>query len=127
MKLSTFPRWGSATVLTALAISAQAAWASGSSGLDDQRGENWAHGSMCMTLFNAVGTPNLFNDSWTYCARIGSGSRSDFNNADSFHPGGVNVTLADGSVKFIKDSINISTWMALGTKANGEVISADQF
>ncbi len=104
----------------------QQAWSAGG-GVDLQRGENWAHGSMCMTLFNTVGTPNLFNDSWTYCARIGSGSRADFNNADSYHPGGVNVTLADGSVKFIKDTINISTWMALGTKAGGEVVSSDQY
>ncbi len=116
---------GVAGVQAALAT-CQAAWSSGS-GLDLQRGENWAHGAMCMTLFNAVGTPNLYNDSWTYCSRIGSGARSDFNNADSFHPGGVNVTMADGSVKFIKSTVNISTWMALGTKAGGEVISADQF
>ena len=116
---------GVASVKAALAT-CQAAWNAGS-GLDLQRGENWAHGSMCMTLFNAVGTPNLYNDSWTYCARIGSGSRADFNNADSYHPGGVNVTMADGSVKYIKDTVNISTWMALGTKSNGEVIGADQF
>ena len=35
--------------------------------------------------------------------------------------------MADGSVKFIKDSINIKTWMALGTKSNGEVISSDSY
>ena len=32
----------------------------------------------------------------------------------SFHPGGVNVAFSDGSVKFIKDSINIQTWWAIG-------------
>jgi len=106
----------------------QAAWKSAVSGnVDTQRGENWAHGCMCMTLFNTVGTPNDFGDSWTHCSRIGSGARSDLNSADSYHPGGVNVTMADGSVKFIKDSINMLTWMALGTKANGEVIDASSF
>ena len=103
-----------------------AAWQAGG-GLDVQRGENWAHGSMCMTLFNTVAPPNANGDNWAYCARIGSGSRADFNNADSYHPGGVNVTMADGSVRFIKSSINIQTWLALGTKANGEVISADSY
>ncbi len=47
--------------------------------------------------------------------------------ARSSHPGGVNVNFADGSVKFIKNTINIATWNALGTRAAGEVISADQY
>ena len=47
--------------------------------------------------------------------------------ADSWHPGGVNVTMGDGSVRFIKNSISIQTWMALGTKGNGEVLSADSY
>jgi hypothetical protein len=33
--------------------------------------------------------------------------------------------FADGSVRFIKDSVNQQTWMALGTKSNGEVITSD--
>jgi len=41
------------------------------------------------------------------------------------HPGGVNVLLGDGSVRFIKDSISIPTWRALSSRAGGEVISAD--
>ncbi len=45
----------------------------------------------------------------------------------SRHPGGVNVVFGDGSVKFIKDSINLPTWRALGTRNGGEVISADSF
>jgi hypothetical protein len=35
--------------------------------------------------------------------------------------------MLDGSVKFVKDSINWLTWWALGTKGNGEVISASSF
>ncbi|MFM7315414.1 MAG: DUF1559 domain-containing protein [bacterium] len=49
------------------------------------------------------------------------------NAARSYHPGGVNVAFSDGSVKFVKDSVNIVTWRALGTKAGGEVISADAY
>jgi prepilin-type N-terminal cleavage/methylation domain-containing protein/prepilin-type processing-associated H-X9-DG protein len=105
----------------------QAAWSSKSGGtVDVQRGENWAHGAMAMTLFNTIATPNAFNGSFTHCARIGSGARSDLSNSDSYHPGGVNVTLGDGSVRFIKNSINPLVWYALGTKSNGEIISADQ-
>jgi prepilin-type N-terminal cleavage/methylation domain-containing protein/prepilin-type processing-associated H-X9-DG protein len=45
----------------------------------------------------------------------------------SYHPGGVNVLFGDGSVKFVKNSINPPTWSALGTRAGGEVISADSY
>jgi prepilin-type processing-associated H-X9-DG protein len=47
--------------------------------------------------------------------------------ADSYHPGGVNATFADGSVKFIKDSINIKIYQAACSRAQGEVISADAY
>jgi prepilin-type processing-associated H-X9-DG protein len=42
----------------------------------------------------------------------------------SFHPGGVNVGFLDGSVRFIKDSVNQQTWWGIATKAGGEVIDA---
>ncbi len=45
----------------------------------------------------------------------------------SHHPGGVNVLFGDGSVKFIKDSVNLQTWRALGTRSGGEVVSSDSF
>ncbi len=47
--------------------------------------------------------------------------------SDSYHPGGVAVLLADGSVRFIKDTVNGATWRALGTIAGGEVISSDSY
>src|SRR5262249_32938351 len=77
------------------------------------------------------------------------------NGASSFHPGGVNVCFVDGSVRFIKDSIDtwgfdpatgyplgvtrdisvwilspgakIGVWQALASIAGGEVISSDQY
>jgi prepilin-type processing-associated H-X9-DG protein len=45
----------------------------------------------------------------------------------SFHPGGGNFAMADGSVKFIKNSVNMLTYRALGTRNLGEVISSDQY
>jgi prepilin-type processing-associated H-X9-DG protein len=47
--------------------------------------------------------------------------------AASNHPGGVNVGLADGSVKFVKNSVNPQTWWALGSRNGGEVISSDAY
>ncbi|MBI1324927.1 DUF1559 domain-containing protein [bacterium] len=47
--------------------------------------------------------------------------------AKSKHPGGVNIAFADGSVKFIKNTINLATWCALGSRSGGEVISSDSY
>ena len=54
---------------------------------------------------------------------------SDYNlySASSFHPGGVNVALMDGSVRFIKSSINNATWWGLSTIAGGEVIDQSSY
>jgi type II secretory pathway pseudopilin PulG len=43
----------------------------------------------------------------------------------SMHPGGLNFLIADGSVRFIKNSISIPTWVGLGTRAGGEVLGDD--
>jgi prepilin-type N-terminal cleavage/methylation domain-containing protein/prepilin-type processing-associated H-X9-DG protein len=78
------------------------------------------------------------------------------NGASSFHPGGVNMAFVDGSVRFIKDSIDtwridpstgyplgvtrpggstwvmapgskVGVWQAIGSANGGEVVSADQY
>ncbi|NOY42218.1 MAG: DUF1559 domain-containing protein [Planctomycetes bacterium] len=41
----------------------------------------------------------------------------------SLHPGGVTVALADGSVRFVGDSISLLVWQALGTPAGEETLS----
>jgi prepilin-type N-terminal cleavage/methylation domain-containing protein/prepilin-type processing-associated H-X9-DG protein len=46
--------------------------------------------------------------------------------ARSRHPGGVNACMADGSVRFIKESVDPATWAAIWTRSGGEVISADK-
>ena len=47
--------------------------------------------------------------------------------ANSRHSGGVNVCLADGSVRFIKNSVNLANWRALGTRNGAEILSSDSF
>jgi prepilin-type N-terminal cleavage/methylation domain-containing protein/prepilin-type processing-associated H-X9-DG protein len=45
----------------------------------------------------------------------------------SQHPGGLNMLFGDGSVKFIKNSINPTTWFAIETINGKEVVSSDAF
>jgi prepilin-type N-terminal cleavage/methylation domain-containing protein/prepilin-type processing-associated H-X9-DG protein len=43
----------------------------------------------------------------------------------SYHTGGVNILLMDGSVRFVREQITLDTWRGLGTPAGGEVVSGD--
>jgi prepilin-type N-terminal cleavage/methylation domain-containing protein/prepilin-type processing-associated H-X9-DG protein len=65
------------------------------------------------------------------CDTSGPGATSmvpdSFIGPSSFHSGGVNVAMLDGSVKFIKDSVSLQTWLAIGTVNGGEVISSDSY
>jgi len=47
--------------------------------------------------------------------------------AKSKHPGGANFAFGDGSVRFLKNSINLATYCGLGSRAGGEVVSSDQY
>jgi prepilin-type processing-associated H-X9-DG protein len=53
------------------------------------------------------------------------GNFSDLNQAhiaaSSYHTGGVNMCMGDGSVRFVTDSVDFVVWQGVGTKAGGEV------
>jgi prepilin-type N-terminal cleavage/methylation domain-containing protein/prepilin-type processing-associated H-X9-DG protein len=98
--------------------------------ISNANGNRWGWGAMSITLFNTVVTPNSSLAQWNACRDGCGGCGPDdslFSNASSYHPGGCNVLFADGSARFIKDSISPQTWMALGTKANGDVVTADSY
>jgi prepilin-type N-terminal cleavage/methylation domain-containing protein/prepilin-type processing-associated H-X9-DG protein len=92
-----------------------------------KKGERWARGCTHSSLFNCVLTPNDKQYPIGGCNSGTSISAAFASGASSQHAGGVNVLMADGSVKFIKDSIARDTWWAIGTKADGEVVSADSY
>lgn len=50
-----------------------------------------------------------------------------FAGARSRHSGGVNVLMADGSVRFVRDTISHPVWLGIHSIAGGEVIGGDQF
>ncbi len=81
------------------------------------------------TLFNTIVPPSSPQFSFACCNFTTSSGCDDgqYQNSNSMHPGGANFLFADGSVHFVKSSISIKTYWALGTKANGEVISSDSY
>jgi len=77
--------------------------------------------------YNHVGTPNSRQCQSSY--NINSWGMDVYGSAspNSLHPGGVNVGFADGSVRFIKDSISPQAWWAIGTRGNGDIVSSDAY
>jgi len=101
-------------------------------GSQNQKGFRWCEDMGGMSLFNTVVPPNSNQYPFGWCANSRSSPNSNasdgqYQNATSNHPGGCNFLFADGSVKFLKSSIAMRTYWALGTKGNGEVISADAY
>ncbi len=99
----------------------------------DHRGDLFNDDYNC-AMFMAYTTPNSkIPDQMAQCDSGFQGNpvcnklSPKFNASRSYHPGGVNILFSDGSVKFIKDSINMVTWRALSTSNGGEVISADSY
>jgi len=76
------------------------------------------------TQYMTLNTPNSGTDVSPYCNGTtypanppctNAGSGNSHKAARSKHSGGVNVLLGDGSVRFIRNSIDLATWRALGT------------
>ena len=83
-------------------------------------------GENCCTLYNHVSTPDT-----NTCAGLPfPGTMTNMAMqvpASSRHPGGVNVLMGDGSVRFVGDKIDLDTWRALGTRAGQETVSSSDF
>jgi prepilin-type N-terminal cleavage/methylation domain-containing protein/prepilin-type processing-associated H-X9-DG protein len=79
--------------------------------------------------FSMIMTPNLNACFFSGTAAPVGGAQPDYTlmSASAYHSGGVNTAFLDGSVKFIKNSINIASWWALSTRSGGEVVSADSY
>jgi prepilin-type N-terminal cleavage/methylation domain-containing protein/prepilin-type processing-associated H-X9-DG protein len=100
-----------------------------SSAWNTNLGASWFSGLAGNTLFNTITPPNNSAYAWATC-EFTTGiqfSHTGFINVTSNHPGGANYAFTDGSVRFLKSSISLQTYWALGTRANGEVISSDSF
>jgi prepilin-type N-terminal cleavage/methylation domain-containing protein/prepilin-type processing-associated H-X9-DG protein len=93
-------------------------------------GNRWGWGATSETLFHTIVPPNSSLYRWNSCRSTCGGCGPDdssFSNAQSNHPGGVNVLFADGSVRFVKDTVNQRAWFAIGTRALGEAVDSSQY
>jgi prepilin-type N-terminal cleavage/methylation domain-containing protein len=100
--------------------------------LTSRMGAAWAVGAMTCIEYNHVSQPNTRSCGAMMGGMMMSGPTAMVNMAvqippSSYHPGGVNVLIGDGSVRFMKDSTALNVWQALGTRNGGEVISASDY
>ena len=86
----------------------------------------WSNGGVYYSGITTANTPNQPVD-WDWIDENDGGPTYMSLAPSSKHPGGVNMLFADGSVHFIKNTVNAMTFRALGTVAGGEVISADAY
>lgn len=77
-------------------------------------GIRWSSPGQYNTAFNTLGPPN-----WRFPACMagggGAGDSQGVFPARSRHPGGVQVTLGDASVRFVTDSVNLVIYQSLGS------------
>jgi len=85
---------------------------------DQLRGNNDNDGNVC---------PAFNNRDTSYKPPCTYGQPQTGSHAAAFskHTGGVNVGLADGSVRFVRDSIDITAWRGMGTATNGDIVSGN--
>ncbi len=81
----------------------------------------WAYYGKTMH-YTHTNTPNRKS-----CVADDFGRAGDMIAASSNHPGGVNVVFMDGSVRFIKSTVNVQAWYALATPAGNETVSASSY
>jgi prepilin-type N-terminal cleavage/methylation domain-containing protein/prepilin-type processing-associated H-X9-DG protein len=96
----------------------------------DTRGRYYNNAGQGGILFSTLYVPNQVAapDIISYCQSIPKAPCTSSTvglviTARSYHTGGVNACLADGSVKFVSDSVNPTTWLYAGGRADGQVLS----
>jgi prepilin-type N-terminal cleavage/methylation domain-containing protein/prepilin-type processing-associated H-X9-DG protein len=98
--------------------------------LTNWMGVTWAVGDMTCTTYNHVSTPNTRTCAGMDSSMMMGGSMANMAvqlPPSSYHPGGVNILLGDGSVRFIKDTVALAVWRALSTRNGGEILGSSDY
>ena len=90
-------------------------------------GALWAPGYFSHSLGNLLLAPNAPSHNCVSCGNCGDNDGPGIFGLSSFHPGGANVTMADGSVRFLKNTTNLQSIWAIGSRNGGEAISSDSY
>jgi prepilin-type N-terminal cleavage/methylation domain-containing protein/prepilin-type processing-associated H-X9-DG protein len=88
------------------------------------KGEWWGYGATM--IYSHTQAPNRTSCVYHDINQDGRGTITMLS-ASSNHPGGVNVLFMDGSVRFVKSSVNYRTWYAIATRNYGDVFDPDSF
>ena len=88
------------------------------------KGEWWAFGATM--IYSHTQTPNRTSCVYHDINQDGRGTITMIS-ASSHHPGGVNVLLMDGSVRFVKSVVNHMPWYALATPNGSEALSSESY
>ncbi len=98
-----------------------------------RRGTFWAYTYTSYNQSSTMPYPNTMLPDYVLCeqARTSGHMHNEAVHAckrgfGSFHPGGLNVLMADGAVRFVKQTVNPMTWWALGTIEGGEIIGGNE-
>ena len=90
-------------------------------------GREWAQGMLGHSLGTTLLAPNSTYPNCNLEAHGGDFDAPTMLNMSSYHPGGANAALVDGSVRFIKSTTAMQVIWALGSKAGNDIVSADQY
>ncbi|WP_449289961.1 DUF1559 family PulG-like putative transporter [Novipirellula galeiformis] len=99
------------------------ACAAGSNNHTSYYGYRWGRPVFIYTVFNTVAPPNWKHPSCMPCTTCGAGDSKGVFPARSRHPGGVHHVLADASVRFVTETINLQLYHGLGSRNGSEVVT----
>jgi prepilin-type processing-associated H-X9-DG protein len=90
-------------------------------------GHSWHRGDTYhYKYYDHTGTPNKLR-----CANTNTTGGADPNTGShppsSLHPGGVNMLMCDGTVRFVSDNVSQLVWTAIGTRASSETVDNNAF
>jgi len=89
--------------------------------------QQWITGMFGRSLGNTLLAPN---SPYPNCNR--TSGNGDFDNSgvfgmSSFHSGGANISMCDGSVRFLKTSTSLQTVWAIGSRSQAEVVDSNSY